>query len=68
MKMVDTDDFIVLRHDKCDPITMKAKFLFDIICYCAWSCGCPGIIFFDRVNKDNKFYPEMVIDTTNPMF
>lgn len=45
---------------------MNAADMFDIISFCAWSCGCPGLLFFDRINKDNKFYPELVIDTTNP--
>jgi ribonucleoside-diphosphate reductase alpha chain len=46
--------------------TMHAEDMFDIIAFCAWSCGCPGLLFFDRINEDNPFYPDMVIDTTNP--
>jgi ribonucleoside-diphosphate reductase alpha chain len=40
--------------------------LFDVISFCAWACGCPGLLFFDRINKDNKLYPKEVITGTNP--
>lgn len=45
---------------------MKHKDLFELICFCAWSCGCPGLLFFDRINKDNPLYPDVIIDKTNP--
>jgi len=66
MRKVDTNESIDLHHGTTSYGGISAKFLFDIMCFCAWSCGCPGIIFFDRVNKDNRDYPSMVIDTTNP--
>jgi ribonucleoside-diphosphate reductase alpha chain len=32
----------------------------------SWVSGDPGMLFFDRINKDNKLFPEVVLDTTNP--
>ena len=46
--------------------SMRYRDLFDVIAACAWSCGCPGLVFFDRINTDNKFYPDVIIDTVNP--
>ena len=68
MKGITTDE----KFDLIDPHTKEKKGsvrysdLFDIICACAWSSGCPGLVFFDRINKDNKFYPDVIIDTVNP--
>lgn len=45
---------------------MKYRDLLDVIVACAWSCGCPGLVFFDGINRDNKLYPEVIIDTVNP--
>ena len=46
--------------------SVKARDLFDIICFTAWNNGDPGLLFFDRINKDNPYYPNMVINSTNP--
>jgi ribonucleoside-diphosphate reductase alpha chain len=46
--------------------SVKARDLFDIICFTAWNNGDPGLLFFDRINKDNPYFPEMVINSTNP--
>jgi ribonucleoside-diphosphate reductase alpha chain len=40
--------------------------LLDIISFCAWSCGCPGILFYDRINQDNPYFPEIILQETNP--
>ena len=40
--------------------------IFDISCMNAWSHGDPGFLFFDRLNKDNPYYPDEILDTTNP--
>lgn len=45
---------------------VKARHLFTLICASAWKTGCPGILFKDRINKDNKLYPDVILDTTNP--
>jgi len=70
MKAVtESDDYIYLRSrlDKRRILSkMKARDLFAIICYSAWMCGDPGMLFFNRINKDNPFYPRKVINATNP--
>jgi ribonucleoside-diphosphate reductase alpha chain len=46
--------------------TIKAKELFDEICNHAWRTGDPGMIFLDRMEKDN-FTPTLgKLDATNP--
>lgn len=44
----------------------KAVDIFNNICFAAWIGGDPGLLFKDRINKDNPFYPDIVIDTCNP--
>ena len=34
---------------------MKASNVLNIIAAAAWDCGCPGILFLDRINKDNHY-------------
>jgi ribonucleoside-diphosphate reductase alpha chain len=67
MKLVDTNEKISLKSPlgyEVDKI--KAKDLFDLSCWVAWSCGDPAFLFQDRVNKDNPFIKEFVLDTCNP--
>ncbi len=46
--------------------TIKAKYLWDLICESAWASGEPGIFFIDRANKNsNTWYFENLI-CTNP--
>jgi ribonucleoside-diphosphate reductase alpha chain len=45
---------------------VRAKDVFDLIVLGSWVSGDPGMLFFDRINKDNKLYPEVILDTTNP--
>ena len=61
-----------LMYDLVDPKTKKvvkqenAKEIFDLIVNNAWNNGEPGIIFVDRLNKDNVT-PELgAIESTNP--
>lgn len=46
--------------------TLKAKYLFNLIATSAHSCGCPGVIFVDEINKNNPLANIMTIDCTNP--
>ncbi len=46
--------------------TVSARKIFDLIVKMAWKNGEPGIIFLDRVNRDNPT-PELgAIESTNP--
>lgn len=72
-----TEGFMVaaekgLMYDLIDPKTKKAvkqenaREIFDLIVNNAWNNGEPGIIFLDRLNKDNVT-PELGgIESTNP--
>jgi len=59
-------------YDLIDPKTKKsvqkisAKKVFDMIIQMAWRNGEPGIIFIDRVNKDNPTPRVGQIESTNP--
>lgn len=46
--------------------TLNAKHVFDIIVDMAWNNGEPGIIFLDRLNKDNVTPALGDIESTNP--
>ncbi|MDO8535565.1 MAG: vitamin B12-dependent ribonucleotide reductase [Candidatus Omnitrophota bacterium] len=60
------------EYDLIDPKTKKtvqkinAKKVFDMIIQMAWRNGEPGIIFIDRVNKDNPTPKVGQIESTNP--
>jgi ribonucleoside-diphosphate reductase alpha chain len=47
-------------------IYIKAKKLFDVIIKGAWEKGEPGIIFIDKMNKDNPTPEIGKIESTNP--
>ena len=44
----------------------RAKDIFDLAAFTSWCNGDPAFLFYDRINKDNPFYPEIPIDTVNP--
>ncbi|MBA4389627.1 MAG: ribonucleoside-diphosphate reductase, adenosylcobalamin-dependent [Syntrophus sp. (in: bacteria)] len=46
--------------------TLKAKDVFDLIVKHAWENGEPGIIFLDRLNRDNPTPHIGAIESTNP--
>jgi len=67
MHKVDTDGIVDLYHPSMGKTaSLKAKDLFDIICFCAWNSGDPGLLFVDRINRDNPFYPNEIITISNP--
>ncbi len=44
----------------------KVKDIFELACFASWCGGDPAFLFYDRINKDNPFWPELKIDTVNP--
>ena len=69
MKNVQNNEFSYFR-DRTDKrrITnkIKATDLFGLIIHGAWLTGDPGILFKDRINRDNIYYPKEEIEATNP--
>jgi ribonucleoside-diphosphate reductase alpha chain len=55
-----------------DPLTRRvagsfsAAELFGAICRSAWKCGDPGLLFLDRINRDNPTPSLGQFETTNP--
>ncbi|HEX9667655.1 MAG TPA: adenosylcobalamin-dependent ribonucleoside-diphosphate reductase [Thermodesulfobacteriota bacterium] len=45
---------------------LKAKYVFDTICKAAWSCGDPGLLFLDTINKKHPLRYLGEIEATNP--
>ena len=45
---------------------LKAEYVFDTICEAAWSCGDPGLLFLDTINKKHPLRFLGEIEATNP--
>lgn len=69
MKRIKDDDIIYLRarQDKRRVIgKLKCRDLFGSMAFAAWMSGDPGCLFFDRINKDNIYFPRQIIECVNP--
>jgi len=67
MKKAFNNGDVVLKSRVSDfSVTLKAKNIFELLVFAAWCNGDPALLFFDRINKDNPLYPDIIIDTTNP--
>jgi ribonucleoside-diphosphate reductase alpha chain len=78
LSVMVTDDFMsgieedgkVFLRSRLDRRIITGKFncrdLFNIMTYSAWLTGDPGLLFYDRINKDNPYYPKYPIRSTNP--
>ncbi len=59
-------------YDLVDPnsgevaASIKARAIFDLLVEKAWQSGDPGIVFLDRINKDNPTPDQGEIESTNP--
>jgi ribonucleoside-diphosphate reductase alpha chain len=68
LKKVENDE----EYELIDPHTKKARKklqatkVFDLIVNMAWKNGDPGIIFLDRINRDNPTPHIGEIESTNP--
>lgn len=45
---------------------VNASNILDLMSFGAWVSGDPGILFYDRINKDNSKFPETIINCVNP--
>ncbi|MFO7891631.1 MAG: vitamin B12-dependent ribonucleotide reductase [bacterium] len=57
---------LINPHSKKVIKSLNAKEVFDKIVYHAWKNGDPGVIFIDRINKDNTTPNLGQIESTNP--
>jgi ribonucleoside-diphosphate reductase alpha chain len=68
MKALDADeDYDLLNPRSKQPVQkLKARKVFDLIVNMAWRNGEPGIIFIDRINRNNPTPKVGEIESTNP--
>lgn len=62
----DQDYSLIAPHTKEEKGRLKAKEVFWLLAQKAWESGDPGIIFLDRINRDNPTPKQGEIESTNP--
>jgi len=62
----DTDYDLMNPRTKLPQSKLKARKVFDMIVNMAWRNGEPGIVFIDRINRDNPTPKVGEIESTNP--
>src|SRR3989338_9175304 len=68
MRRVENDDTyeLINPHSKEVVKRLSARMVFETIVESAWKNGDPGIIFIDRINRDNPTPAVGEIESTNP--
>ena len=68
MQAVENDDEYSLTapHTGIEKERLKAREVFSLLVQKAWESGDPGIIFLDRVNRDNPTPDQGEMESTNP--
>lgn len=65
--VIDNDNYDLINPRNGSVIkTLSAKRVFDLMVTMAWKNGEPGIVFIDRINKDNPTPHIGEIESTNP--
>jgi len=64
--IADEEYSLIDPHNKKEVKKLRAKEVFDLIVELSWKNGEPGIIFIDRINKDNPTPKLGEIESTNP--
>ncbi len=65
--VIDNTDYELLNpRSKAPASCLSARKVFDLIVRSAWETGEPGIIFLDRINRDNPTPNVGEIESTNP--
>lgn len=68
MRALESDSDFSLISPASHEVTAKirAREIFDLLVEKAWQSGDPGIIFLDRVNRDNPTPDQGEMESTNP--
>jgi len=68
MRAVENDEEYDLVNPRSGEVTARrrARHIFDLIVANAWRNGDPGIVFIDRINRDNPTPDLGQIEATNP--
>ena len=68
MKAVENEEEYPLRspRDGEERGRLNAREVFEILVQKAWESGDPGIVFIDRINRDNPTPDQGEIESTNP--
>ncbi len=62
----DQDYPLLAPHTGNEKGRLKAREVFSLLVQKAWESGDPGIIFLDRINRDNPTPDQGEIESTNP--
>ncbi len=62
----DADYALIAPHDGSECGRMNARQVFNVLVQKAWESGDPGIVFLDRINRDNPTPDQGEIESTNP--
>jgi ribonucleoside-diphosphate reductase alpha chain len=68
MQAVENDEeySLIAPHTGSEKKRLKAREVFALLVQKAWESGDPGIIFLDRINRDNPTPSQGEIESTNP--
>ena len=68
MKAVENDEEypLLAPHTGQERGRLKARKVFEMLVQKAWESGDPGIVFIDRINRDNPTPKQGEIESTNP--
>lgn len=68
MQAVEKDEHYDLRAPNTGEVVdrLRARDVFDLLVRKAWQSGDPGIVFLDRINRDNPTPEQGEIESTNP--
>lgn len=68
MRAVENDGYWDLKNPRTREVvrTVKARELMALICEMAWKTGDPGMVFLDKLNRDNPLAHLGPITSTNP--
>jgi ribonucleoside-diphosphate reductase alpha chain len=64
--LADGELVLVNPHNQQAVKTLKAREVFDRIVETAWKTGDPGVVFLDRINRDNPTPQLGAMESTNP--